>query len=80
MSSQPGLVSGCRLDYTSSAGAASRNVTQLNKNSRIAAVSCDYQTISYTGRAYDSMLKALGCPRSGVTKCPLMNGACVALL
>ena len=80
VSSQPGLVSGCRLDYTSGAGAASRNVTQQNTNSRIASVSCDYQTISYTGRAYDSILRPLGCPRSGATECPLMNGACVALL
>ena len=80
MSSQPGLVSGCRLDYTSSAGSASRNVTQLNTDSTIAAMSCDYQTISYTGTAYDSMLRPLRCPRSGATECPLMNGACVALL
>ena len=72
--SQPGLVSGCRLDYNSSAGAASRNVTQLSTSSRIAAVSCDNQTISYTGRAYDSMLRALGCPHSGMTKCPAPKG------
>ena len=72
--SQPGLVSGCRLDYTSSAGSESRYATPLSISSRIAEVSCDNQTISYTGRAYDSMLRALGCPRSGVTKCPLMRG------
>ena len=71
--SQPGLVSGCRLDYMSSAGPALRNVTQLSTN-RIAAVSCDNQTISYTGTVYDLMLRALGCPRSGVTKCPPMRG------
>ena len=72
-SSQPelGLVSGCRLDYTSSAGAVSKNVTQL---SRTVAVSCDNQTISYTGTAYDSILGALGCPRTGVTKCPPPKG------
>ena len=74
MPSQPGLVSGCRLDYTSSAGSASKNVTQLSTSSRIAAVSCDNQTISYTGTAYDSMLRALGCSRSGVTKCPFVRG------
>ena len=74
MSSQPGLVSGCRLDYTSSAGAALMNITQLSSSSRIAVVSCDNQTISYTGTAYDSMLRALGCPRSGMAKCPPMKG------
>ena len=78
--SQPGLVSGCRLDYMSSAGSASKNVTQLSTSSRIAAVSCDNQTISYTGTAYDSMLRALGCPRSGVTKCPLMRGNVFVLI
>ena len=74
MSSQPGLVSGCRLDYTSGAGSESRNATQLSISSRIAEVPCDNQTISYTGRAYGSMLRALGCPRSGVTKCPPVRG------
>ena len=68
--SQPGLVSGCRLDYTSSAGSASMNITQLSTNSRIVMVSCDNQTISYTGTAYGSVLGALGCSRSGMTKCP----------
>ena len=78
--SQPGLVSGCRMDYMSSAGSASKNVTQLSTSSRIAAVSCDNQTISYTGTAYDSILRALGCPRSGVTKCPLMRGNVFVLI
>ena len=73
--SQTGLVSGCRLDYMSSAGSESRYATPLSISSRIAEVSCDNQTmISYTGRAYDSMLRALRCPRSGMTKCPLMRG------
>ena len=74
VSSQPGLVSGCRLDYMSSAGSASSNITQLSVCSRITAVSCDNQIISNTGTAYDSMLRTLGCPRSGMTKCPLMKG------
>ena len=51
-----------------------RNVTQLCTSSRIVAVSCDNQTISYTGTVYDLMLRALGCPHSGVTKCPPMRG------
>ena len=72
--SQPGLVAGCRLDYTSSTGYKSRNVTELSTSSRIAVVSCDNQTISYIGTAYDSMSRALGCPRSGTTKCPFLKG------
>ena len=48
--SQPGLVSGCRLDYTSSAGSEWRISSQLGASSKIAAaVSCDNQTIGYTG-------------------------------
>ena len=74
MPSQPGLVSGCRLDYTSSAGSESRNVTQLSVGSRSAQVSCDNPIISYTGTAYDSMLRQLRCSRSGMTKCPPIRG------
>ena len=74
MSSQPGLVSGCRLDYMSSAGSECNISSQLSTSIRITSVSCDNQTISYTGTAYDSMLRALGCPRSGITKCPTMRG------
>ena len=80
MPSQPGLVSGCRLDYTSSAGSESRYAIPLSISSRIAEVSCDNQTISYTEHNYDSMLRALGCPRSGVTKCPLMRGNVFVLI
>ena len=69
--SQPGLVSGCTLDYTRS---ASGNVTKLNDKNRITAMSCENQNISYNGTAYNSMLRSLGCPRSGVTKCHLMRG------
>ena len=72
--SQPGLVSGCRLDYMSSAGSECNISNQLSTSSRITSVSCDNQTISYTGIAYDSMLRALGCPRSGMTKCPILRG------
>ena len=72
--SQPGLVSGCRLDYTSSAGSEWRISSRLGASSKIAAVSCDNQTIGYTGTAYDSMLRTLGCTRSGMTKCNSMIG------
>ena len=74
MSSQPGLVSGCKLDYMSSAGSECNISSQLSTSIRITSVSCDNQTISYTGIAYDSMLRALGCPRSGIAKCPTMRG------
>ena len=72
MPSQPGLVSGCRLDYMSSAGFVSRNVTKMSTGS--GAVSCDNQTISFNGTAYDTMSRVLGCPHSGMTKCPSMRG------
>ena len=72
--SQPGLVSGCRLDYMSSAGSECNISSQLSTSIRITSVSCDNQTISYTGTAYDPMLRALGCSRSGITKCPTMRG------
>ena len=79
--SQTGLVSGCTLDYMSSEGSESRYATPLSISSRIAEVSCDNQTmISYTGRAYDSMLRALECPRSGVTKCPLLRSNVFVLI
>ena len=74
MPSLPGLVSGCRLDYMSSAGSECNISNQLSTSIRITSVSCDNQTISYTGTAYDSMLRALGCPRSGIAKCPTMRG------
>ena len=74
MPTQPGLISGCRLDYTSSAGSEWRISSQLGSSSKIAAVSCDNQTIGYTGTAYDSMLRTLGCTRSGMTKCNSMIG------
>ena len=78
--SQPGRVSGCRLDYTSSAGSASRNVTQFNTNVMVTAVLCDNQTFSYTGTAYDAMLRPLECIRNSTTKCPLLKGNAILSL
>ena len=71
--SQPGLVSGCRLGYSSSGGFISSNISQSVSGSRIAVVPCDNQTTSYNGTAYDSMSTALECPRSGMTKCSLVR-------
>ena len=51
----------------------SRNFTQLSSRSRIAADLSDNQTIGYTGTAYDLMLRALGCPRREMIKCPIIS-------
>ena len=59
---------------TGSAGSEYNISSQLSTIGRNTSVSCDNQTINYTGTAHDSMLRGLGCPRSGVTKCPQMRG------
>ena len=58
---------------TGSAGSEYNISSQLSTISRITSVSCDNQTISYTGTAHDSMLRGLGRP-CRVTKCPQMRG------